>query len=595
MRKYYRFVEGFRRFAKERMTTDEASALAKTSIKKRVAGREESFLNFVEKGVFQYSRSPYLKLLEATKIEFHDLQEKVEQNGIENSLRWLESEGVYFTVDEFKGKVPVVRNGVEFWCQEGMFDNPFLSYVYEVRSGATRSAGTRVRIDFDYLHQRSLYDALLLSIHGCLNAPIANWFPIFPGAPGINSSLRFSHIGNAAKKWFSQVPEDRLNVNWEKKWGTKLIFTLGKLHGCPLAEPEYVPLDDALKIARWASDTLREHPRCVIYTFAASAVRICIAAAENNLNIRGTNFFVTGEPLTPQKRKEIEALGALAVAVYGISEAGVIAAGCDQQYAESDHCHLYKDTTAIISHRQSVPHSDLFVDSHLFTTLLYESPKLLLNVGMGDYGNLVERECGCTFGQLGFTTHLHGIRSYEKLTGEGVTFVDTDFIRIIERELPECFGGRSTDYQLVEKEDERGLTHLLLLVSPRVGQIQSTEVLEKFLNLLKRAEDSPESWSQSGTEMWKQSNMVQIVREYPIATVSGKILPFFISKTKNTVTSAPAMAVPKTEFLKLKIGGPRNEYSTVGRDSDHSEKHEVSAPELPRGVSGAEVAQAPTE
>jgi hypothetical protein len=545
MRKYYRFVEGFRRFAKQRMSPDEAIALAKSSIKKRVATREENFLNFVEKGVFEYSHSPYLKLLEPKKILFNDLKNWVARDGIEGSLRILESEGVYFTVDEFKGKVPVVRNGVEFWCQEGMFDNPFLSYVYEVRSGATRSAGTRVRIDFDYLHQRSLYDAMLLNIHGCLKAPIANWFPIFPGAPGINSSLRFSHIGNPAKKWFSQVPEDRLNVNWEKKWGTKLIFTLGRLHGCPLAEPEYVPLDDALKIATWAADALKENERCVVYTFAASAVRICIAAAENNLNIRGTKFLVTGEPLTPQKRKEIEAMGASPVPVYGISEAGVVAAGCDQAHGDSDHCHLYKDTTAIISHSQSVPHSDLFVDSYLFTTLLYESPKLLLNVGMGDYGNLSEQECGCAFGQVGFTTHLSGIRSYEKLTGEGVTFVDTDFIRIIERELPERFGGRSTDYQLVEKEDARGLTHLQLLVSPRIGDIQESEVLEKFLNLLKRAEDSPESWSQSGTEMWKQSNMVQIVREFPIPTASGKILPFFIAKPKNVPSGVPSVATQK--------------------------------------------------
>lgn len=527
------------------MTSDEALALAKNSIKKRVESREENFLNFVEKGVFGYSRSPYLKLLEPRRIQFSDLKNWVAKDGIEGSLRTLENEGVYFTVDEFKGKVPVVRNGVEFWCQEGMFDNPFLSYVYEVRSGATRSAGTRVRIDFDYLHQRSLYDALLLNIHGCLKAPIANWFPVFPGAPGINSSLRFAHIGNAARRWFSQVPEDRLNVNWEKKWGTKLIFTLGKLHGCPLAEPEYVPLDEAIKVARWATEALQESERCVVYTFAASAVRICIAAAENNLNIKGTKFLVTGEPLTPQKRKEIEALGGSPVPVYGISEAGVIAAGCDQTHAESDRCHLYKDTTAIISHRQSVPHSDLFVDSYLFSTLLYESPKLLLNVGMGDYGDLSEQKCDCTFGQVGFTTHLSGIRSYEKLTGEGVTFVDTDFIRIIERELPERFGGRSTDYQLVEKEDSRGLTHLQLLVSPRVGEIQETEVLEKFLNLLKRAEDSPESWSQSGTEMWKQSNMVQIVREFPIPTVSGKILPFFVSKPKSVPSEVPSFASQK--------------------------------------------------
>jgi len=545
MAKYYRFVEGFHRFAAHRMTPEEAIALAKSSIQKRVASRDENFLSFVEKGVFQYSHSPYLKLLESKRICFNDLKSWVAKDGIEGSLRTLESEGVYFTVDEFKGKVPVVRNGLEFWCQEGMFDNPFLSYVYEVRSGATRSAGTRVRIDFDYLHQRSLYDALLLSIHGCLQAPIANWFPVFPGAPGINSSLRFAHIGNPARRWFSQVPEDHLDVNWEKRWGTKLVFTLGKLHGCPLAEPEYVPLDAALKVAKWAADALQANDRCVIYTFAASAVRICIAAADNNLDLKGTKFLVTGEPLTPQKRKEIEAMGASAVPVYGISEAGVIAAGCDYSHAESDHCHLYKDTTAIISHRQGVPHSDLFVDSYLFTTLLYESPKLLLNVGMGDYGNLSEQECGCTFGQVGFSTHLSGIRSYEKLTGEGVTFVDTDFIRIIERELPERFGGRSTDYQLVEKEDSRGLTHLQLLVSPRVGEIQETKVLDMFLNLLKRAEDSPESWSQSGTEMWKQSNMVQIVREFPIPTASGKTLPFFVSRPTSVPNEVPSTASQK--------------------------------------------------
>ncbi len=496
----------------------------------RVLAREENFLSFVEKGIFQYAYSPYLKLLERKRIQFNDLKTWVGKDGIERALRTLENEGVYFTVDEFKGKVPVVRNGIEFWCQEGMFDNPFLSYVYEVRSGATRSAGTRVRIDFDYLHQRSLYDALFLNMHGCLKAPIANWFPIFPGAPGINSSLRFADIGNPVQRWFSQVPEDQLNVNWEKKWGTKLIFTLGKLHGCRLAEPEYVGLDDALKVAEWAAAALQQHENCVVYTFASSAVRVCIAAAEKNLNIKGTKFLVTGEPLTPQKRTEIEAVGGAPVPVYGISEAGVIAAGCNQSHPQSDHCHLYKDTTAIISHRQNVPHSDLFVESYLFTSLLYESPKILLNVGMGDYGEISSESCACVFGQVGFDACLNNIRSYEKLTGEGVTFVDTDFIRIIERDLPERFGGRSTDYQLVEKEDSRGFTHLQLLVSPRVGEIQETEVLDRFLNLLRRAEASPDSWSQSGTEMWKQSNMLQIVREFPFPTVSGKIMPFFASQ-----------------------------------------------------------------
>ncbi len=528
MRKYYRFIDGLRKFAKSRMTSDDAIATARSVLKKRIAAREDNFLNLAKKSIFEYSPSPYRRLLEPKRISFEDLKSWVESDGLEASLRKLADEGVYFTVDEFKGKVPVVRNGVEFRCEEGAFDNPFLSSVYEVRSGATRSAGTRIRIDFDYLHQRSMYDALLLDVHGCLNAPVANWFPVFPGAPGINSSLRFAHVGNPVRRWFSQVSEDRLKVNWEKKIGTGLIFAVSKLYGCPLAEPEYVGLNEGYKVAQWAAQMISEHGRCVVYTFAGSAVRVCIAAAEANLNLSGTRFLVTGEPLTPQKRKEIESTGATAVPVYGISEAGVIAAGCNQPHAESDHCHLYKDTTAIITHHYSIPHFSLSLDSCLFTSLLYESPKLLLNVGMGDYADISSQPCSCEFAEIGFDTTLSNIRSYEKLTGEGVTFVETDFIRIIEKDLPEAFGGKSTDYQLIEEEDANGLTRLQLYVSPRVGEINEAEAMEKFMALLRRAEDN--WWAQSGTEMWKQSQMVRIKREFPIPTASGKILPFYLLK-----------------------------------------------------------------
>src|SRR5256885_2128817 len=89
MRKYYRFVEGFRRFAKQGTTPEEAIALAKSSIKKRVAARDENFLNFVEKGVFQYSSSPYLKLLELKRIHFDDLKNWVAKDGIkDHSAPW---------------------------------------------------------------------------------------------------------------------------------------------------------------------------------------------------------------------------------------------------------------------------------------------------------------------------------------------------------------------------------------------------------------------------------------------------------------------------------------------------------------------------
>jgi hypothetical protein len=482
--------------------------------------------------VFENARSPYLPLLSARSIGPGEIGKWVDAGGVESALEKLRDEGVYYTVDEFKGKKSVQRGGLSFRLQEKDFDNPFIHSAYEVGSGATRSAGTRVRIDYDYLTQRSLYDAFILDMHGVLTAPIANWFPVFPGAPGINSSLRFARIGNPPRKWFSQVEKSHVKVNWEKRLGVKYIFFVSRLRGVPLAQPEYVGLNDAYAVALWVSRMLQENAACVVYTFASSAVRVCMAAMENNLNVAGARFLVTGEPLTPQKKKEIEAVGARAVPIYGISEAGVIAAGCDQDYPQSDHCHLLKDSTAIISHALKVEHSDAEVQSFLFTSLLYESPKILLNVGMGDYGEIAQGDCPCPLGRAGFDTHVSSIRSYEKLTGEGVTFVDTDFIRIVERELPRKYGGQSTDYQLLEEEDARGLTRLKLLVSPRIGTVDEEEIARSFIRFLKSASVSPESWTQSGPEMWGQARTLRVRREYPVATRAGKILPFHITRSK---------------------------------------------------------------
>ena len=152
---------------------------------------------------------------------------------------------------------------------------------------------------------------------------------------------------------------------------------------------------------------------------------------------------------------------------------------------------------------------------------------------MGDYGVIKKQQCECDFGALGFDHHISDIRSFEKLTGEGVTFVNTDFVRIVEEVLPRKYGGESTDYQLVEEEDPNGLTYLNLMVSPSVGKINEKEIVDTFVNMLKSAEDSPESWAQSGTQMWAQAGTVRIVRDYPIPTKRAKILPFHIMKTRS--------------------------------------------------------------
>lgn len=532
MKKYIKFLTGLNAYLKKRMTPQEAFSVARHEIENRMKNRNESFIQIVNKGICENRKSPINRLLNNAKIGIGDIRKWVENNGIEYTLKTLFEEGVYFTVDEFKGKQEVIRNGLKLWCNESDFDNPYIKEAYEVRSGASRSAGTRVRIDFDFLTKKSLYDAYLLAMFDLLYSPIANWFPLFPGAPGINSSLRFSKIGNPPKKWFSQVKSSHIKVGWEKELGAKLIFSFARIYGVPIANPEFVDLNNASIIAKWAEEMCRIFSKCVIYTFAASAVRVCLAAKENNLNIKGTHFLVTGEPLTEKKKMEIENAGARAIPVYGISEAGVVAAGCNSIECgiESDHCHVYKDSTALIMHKYFDQKRELSVDSFLFTSLIFESPKLLINVGMGDYGRVSERKTDCEFGKIGFSTHVSNIRSYEKLTGEGVTFVDTDFLNIIEKVLPDKFGGSSTDYQLIECEQNGGLNKLKLLVNPKIPLVDENALKTTFVNYLKNSKLSPESWTQSGTAMWEQVNMVMVERREPVQTKSGKIIPFYIEK-----------------------------------------------------------------
>ena len=135
MRKYLRFISGLHAYLRERLDPLAAVEQARLQLRKRVANRERNFLNLVEKGVFGHSSSPYLCLLQSRSVAFSDIEKWVESEGIENTLARLQQEGIYFTVDEFKGKTEVRRNGIRFKCHERMFDNPFLSNYYEVRSG----------------------------------------------------------------------------------------------------------------------------------------------------------------------------------------------------------------------------------------------------------------------------------------------------------------------------------------------------------------------------------------------------------------------------------------------------------------------------
>jgi hypothetical protein len=81
----------------------------------------------------------------------------------------------------------------------------------------------------------------------------------------------------------------------------------------------------------------------------------------------------------------------------------------------------------------------------VLTSLHPGAPKVMINVEIGDSAVAEERVCACPLGELGLSTHLHTIRSYEKLTSEGMNVAGSTLLDLVDRILPARFGGNPTD------------------------------------------------------------------------------------------------------------------------------------------------------
>ncbi len=150
----------------------------------------------------------------------------------------------------------------------------------------------------------------------------------------------------------------------------------------------------------------------------------------------------------------------------------------------------------------------------------------MLNVSVGDQAIATERACGCSLESLGWSTHLRAIRSFEKLTAGGMTFLDVDIVRVLEEVLPSRFGGCPTDYQLVEQERGDGHPRLRLFVHPRIGPVDADAVARTFLAEIGRGSGAEHVMALA----WRQANVLTVEREPPRTTEVGKILHLHVDR-----------------------------------------------------------------
>jgi hypothetical protein len=498
-----RYAAGLPGFLRARVSPEDC----RRTVRDQLAARSDSMLAIFGRAVYANPASPYRALLERAGIELGDVAAMLDDEGVEPTLERLSEAGVRLSIDEFKGRVPVVRDGLELRCEPGSFDNPLLSRHYEASTSGARTA-SRVAVDLDLLAHESAYLSLCVDAWGIRNRPFAAWRPVLPGLAGTKGMLRRAHLGLPSAAWFSQYRHPLRPSGLRFKLMTGGTVALSSMLGAGIPRPRHVPLERSDQIARWIAARCREGTPAHLDTNWSSAVRVCAAARDGGLDIAGTFFRVGGEPATPARRAMIEAAGGTFGAHYSMGEIGWIGIACPNRRSD-DEVHVVSDKVALIQPARS-ENGSTGASPLVMTTVLTTCPKILINVDVGDHAIATERDCDCPMGRVGLRTTLRSIASQEKLTTEGMSFVASEIAWLLEEALPARIGGGVGDYQLVE--DRSGsLSRISVVVDPAVPAPPDEEVGRIVLELFEGLGHGQRLMA----EQWRQAGALSVSRRAP--------------------------------------------------------------------------------
>jgi hypothetical protein len=516
-------VAGLRKFFREPVTLQKANE----EIKRALETREQRFLDLVRTQIYDREGSPYLKLLQTAGCDFADIEGHVRREGLEKTLERLAKAGVYLTSDESKGKTEVVRRGVSLRISAGDLElqNPGWGLMLTQSSG-TSGQPQRYALSLDNIAWASRVRTVLLSAHDLFHHSHAIYDAILPTSGGIRNFLGYAKSGIAMDRWFARrVPMNSRAEATFHHATTSLIVLATRFFGPGAPWPEFIEGHELGRIVAWMMEQRNAGKGSCLRTNVSNAVRIARLAQEMSCSLSGTKFMTSGEPLTDAKRAAVERVEGTIIPGYGAGGFGEIGHGCGNP-RQTDEVHVSLDRLAVIQHPRLRGSNGLRIHPFLFTTLSPLAPKLHLNVENGDYGVMETRKCGCTLEKAGLTVHLHDIRSFEKLTSEGMSYHYGDLHELFENTFPAEFGGGPGDYQLVEEEDGNGQTRLTLVVRPDVGELDEKKILAR----LRAALADGSRGNRFMAWVWQDAGTFRVKREPPYASARGKILPLHIPK-----------------------------------------------------------------
>jgi hypothetical protein len=371
-------------------------------------------------------------------------------------------------------------------------------------------------MDLAFVRGCAVDNLLALEARGGLRWSKATWET--PGAGARFRLLKLASFGEPPVRWFSQVDPAAPGLDPVFRLSERALRAGSRLAGVALPAPEHAPVGDPAAAVRWLQEELAAGGTPFLFTFPSSAIGLCRAALEAAVDLTGAQLTLAGEPITDARLALLRQTGARAVPRYGTIETGPIGYGCLDPVA-ADDVHLLDDLHALVQPAAGTAGNGLPPTALLVTALHPAAPFVMLNVSLGDQAEIVRRSCGCPMERHGWAFHLHSIRSFEKLSVGGMTFLDAGLVRVLEEVLPHTFGGAPTDYQLLEEEEDGGTQLLRLLVHPRIC-VDADAVADTFIAAL----GATPARTRMIEEAWRDAARFRVERAAPLSTRSGKIL-----------------------------------------------------------------------
>ena len=413
-------------------------------MKQGIKNRDRNFLDLCDSQIFANKKNPYQRLFKCAGYNREKIAALLRHQGLEATLLQLAADGVYLNIDEFKGKKPVIRPGLQMTVDASVFDiikGPGVT----LKSSGSRGPGLKTQIGIPGLRLGASNIPLILDYLKSDHLPIVLYYPM-PSVSGIIHLIIFTMAGKPPSAWFSQIPLSKL---WQSKTGLKLLFlkACSWIAGISLPSPKFADINHPVNMAQWLKKNCPKG--ATISTFTGSSLHLVQTAKIEGIKLPPLTFFLGGEPITEKKRRIIEASGHRVFPWYSSVETGRIALGCLSPL-NADEMHLLNERIAAVIHPRRVDATGFSRSTLLFTSIHPDMYKFFLNVETGDEAVLDNRRCGCPWEKFGLHKHLHSVQSFEKLTLEGMSIVADNLSQFVEEELPARCGGTPVDYQFTE-------------------------------------------------------------------------------------------------------------------------------------------------